>query len=430
MKKTEYTSLPPRTWLSLAATVLLGAAVFAYWYVLKPHLIIERELLQMFRFSADYFVDRVVMPAGLARYVADFLSQFFISVSFGALVMALLSMLAQGLSWLLLRRLRPSLTRQDGSAKKLLYALSFIPPLVFVFLMSDLRVQLTLYVAFLMVVGALVSLPSSSPKRAFLLSALLVVVGYWFAGPIVLLAVFLAPFILTTPPSPITSHHSPLTSPLSLLISQIILFVVCIVFSLRMVPYPLRIVATGIDYVWPDSQIGTDEEMRYDLLMRQARWNRILQHARQQPPRSAACQHVAQLAAWYQHLIDQHQLAASFGNVRESINSSVSAGLVSDFCMHLAMINIAQRAAFELNESAANYNKSARATKRLAETALCTGQYEVALKYASLLSQTLFYRRWAQEIQTLATHPAAIGRHPRYGMLQKVHASLHDQIFI
>ena len=423
MKKTEHNSMPPRTWLSLAATVLLGAAVFAYWYVLKPHLIIERELLQMFRFSADYFAGRIVMPAGLARYVADFLSQFFISVSFGALVMALLSMLAQGLSWLLLRRLRPSVTQQDGSSKRLLCALSFVPPLVFVFLMSDLRVQLTLYVAFLMVVGALVSLPSSSPKRAFLLSALLVVAGYWFAGPIVLLAVFLTPFILT-------SHHSPLTSPLSLLISQIALFVVCIVFSLRMVPYPLRIVATGIDYVWPDSQIGTDEEMRYDLLIRQARWNRILQHARQQPPRSAACQHVAQLAAWYQHLIDQHQLAASFGNVRESINSSVSAGLVSDFCMHLAMINIAQRAAFELNESAANYNKSARATKRLAETALCTGQYEVALKYASLLSQTLFYRRWAQEIQTLATHPAAIARHPRYGMLQKVHASLHDQIFI
>ncbi|MBP3755985.1 MAG: hypothetical protein J6I61_01725 [Prevotella sp.] len=423
MKKTEHTSLPPRTWLSLAATVLLGAAVYAYWYVLKPHLIIERELLQMFRFSADYFVDRVVMPAGLARYVADFLSQFFISVSFGALVMALLSMLAQGLSWLLLRRLRPSLIRQGGSAKRLLYALSFVPPLFFVFLMGDLRVQLTLYVAFLMVVGAQVSLPSASPKRAFLLSALLVVVGYWFAGPIVLLAVFLTPFILT-------SHPSPITSPLSLLTSQIALFVICIVLSLHMVPYPLRIVATGIDYVWPDSQIGTDEEMRYDLLMRQARWNLILQHARKQPPRSAACQHVAQLAAWYQHLIDQHQLAASFGNVRESINSSVSAGLVSDFCMHLAMINIAQRAAFELNESAANYNKSARATKRLAETALCTGQYEVALKYASLLRQTLFYRRWAQEIQTLATHPAAIARHPRYGMLQKVHASLHDQIFI
>ena len=196
-----------------------------------------------------------------------------------------------------------------------------------------------------------------------------------------------------------------------------------------MVPYPLRIVATGSDYVWPDSQIGTDEEMRYDLLIRQARWNRILQHARQQPPRSAACQHVAQLAAWYQHLIDQHQLAASFGNVRESINSSVSAGLVSDFCMHLAMINIAQRAAFELNESAANYNKSARATKRLAETALCTGQYEVALKYIAILEETTFYRGVARKMKPLAEHPEKIKVFPSYQRLKEAYDKGEDVFF-
>ena len=103
---------------------------------------------------------------------------------------------------------------------------------------------------------------------------------------------------------------------------------------------------------------------------------------------------------------------------------------MSDFCMHLGVLNIAQRAAFELNESAVNYNKSARAMKRLAETALCTGQYEVALKYVALLEQTLFYRSWAHDLRDLAEHPDRLKAHKKYGMYQKVYAEATDHIFI
>ena len=422
MKRAANTSAKGWMKLRLAVTVLLGVAVYAFWSMLKPHLVIERELLQMFRFSGDYLAERIVMPGGLARYVAEFLSQFFISVRLGALVMALLSVLAQWLTWLLLRRMCPKAATGSGLRQQLCYILSVIPALVFMFLLCDMRVQLTLYVAFLMVLPMLVCLPQRQTKSGFWLSVPVLIAGYWLAGPMVVL-VALWPLSLLVGGM---SWTKPVLSSALLLL----LLCACVVVSTRLVAYPLRMVATGLDYVWPNSQTGTDEEMQYDLLMRNAQWNNILQKARRQPPRNAACRHVVQLAAWFKKQISEQQLAESFGNVRESINSSVSAGVISDFCMHLAMLNIAQRAAFELNESAANYNKSARATKRLAETALCTGQYEVAQKYAALLEQTLFYRRWAQELHKLADHPSAIARHPKYGMLQKVYAGMKDQVFI
>ena len=134
-------------------------------------------------------------------------------------------------------------------------------------------------------------------------------------------------------------------------IALILLLTVCMFCSLRVTPYPLRNVAQGIDYVWNTGKIGTDEEMQYDLLLREADWKSILQKASLQPPHSAASRHIVQLAAWYQGQISQQQLAETFSNVRESINSSVAAGMMSDFCMHLGVLNIAQRAAFELNES-------------------------------------------------------------------------------
>ena len=88
------------------------------------------------------------------------------------------------------------------------------------------------------------------------------------------------------------------------------------------------------------------------------------------------------------------------------------------------------RMMFEAMESMSNYNKSARALCRLTETAIVTGQYEVALKYISILEETLFYKRWAQKMRQLATHPENIKNHPKYGALQKIYGETEDMLFI
>lgn len=55
--------------IRLLTTALLSVAVFCFWGYVRPYLITERELTQMFLWNADYFMERIVVPGGLARLI-------------------------------------------------------------------------------------------------------------------------------------------------------------------------------------------------------------------------------------------------------------------------------------------------------------------------------------------------------------------------
>jgi len=93
--------------------------------------------------------------------------------------------------------------------------------------------------------------------------------------------------------------------------------------------------------------------------------------------------------------------------------------LTGEIYFHLGLINTAQRFAFEAMEAIPNYNKSARVVKRLAETNLINGQYQVARKYLRMLEKTVFYRPWAQRTMAMLGDEDAINRHPLYGTLRQ-----------
>jgi hypothetical protein len=80
-------------------------------------------------------------------------------------------------------------------------------------------------------------------------------------------------------------------------------------------------------------------------------------------------------------------------------------------------------------EAIPNYNKSARALRRLVETNIVTGQYEVALKYISILEETMFYRGWARRMKLLAEHPEKINDHPVYHRLKEIYDKGEDMFF-
>ena len=83
------------------------------------------------------------------------------------------------------------------------------------------------------------------------------------------------------------------------------------------------------------------------------------------------------------------------------------------------MIYVAQRTVFEAQEAILDFQKSGRCYKRLAQTNLIIGSYEVARKYLSALQKTLFYRDWANETLPLLGDEQAIAKHPEYGRLRK-----------
>ena len=92
-----------RPGLQVLTTALLSVAVFCFWGYVRPYLITERELTQMFLWNGDYFMERIAVPGGLARYIGEWLVQFFVYIKYGAAVYALLFALVQLLCWRLTR---------------------------------------------------------------------------------------------------------------------------------------------------------------------------------------------------------------------------------------------------------------------------------------------------------------------------------------
>ena len=96
---------------------------------------------------------------------------------------------------------------------------------------------------------------------------------------------------------------------------------------------------------------------------------------------------------------------------------AISSWTTGETFFQLGLINSAQRFYFEGMEAIPNYNKSARAVRRLAETAMIRGEYALAEKYLHLLENTTFYRNWARRNLELIKDPKAVEAHPLYGTL-------------
>jgi hypothetical protein len=86
----------------------------------------------------------------------------------------------------------------------------------------------------------------------------------------------------------------------------------------------------------------------------------------------------------------------------------------------LGLVNASQEYSFESMETTPDLGKSVRAVKRLAETNLINGHYEVAHKYLNLLEKTIFYRNWARRTEKYLYNETLINNDPDYGEKRKM----------
>lgn len=203
----------------------------------------------------------------------------------------------------------------------------------------------------------------------------------------------------------------------------------CVLGSSWVAPYPLRQLARGVDYYWEEKNIGDNGLLVCDYLLRQGKWEEIIQETHRHPRQLVAIQQVVALAQYYQQQLPQRELYWTLAHTQNALKDEITAFMMSDVYLQVGMVNMSQRSAFEAMEAIPNHNKSGRALKRLVETSLITKQYALALKYISLLEQTLLYREWAKDKRTLAEHPERIAKHPFYGKMQEVFASTDEMFF-
>ncbi len=439
-------------------TLAFGLVVFLFWRYRYPFALTYQEQFQLFLFDGDYFAERMAEPGGFARYIAEFLTQFYNGVTIGAVILAVLYMLLQRLTWRLMRT-------QDY------YALSFLPAILLWYLMGDENVLLSFVVALLF--GLMVCLGYlkvyDKLKNGYLrlvVVLLLMPLLFWLIGPMALLV---AAFIMV---SEIQKADSRLFGAIVGL-AAILCVVACILMSAHLLPYPLLRLAIGVGYyrvpmVFHYMMIGVMlmvlllaccarflpkakllwqglvlaliaifaawyipkgyepkkyELIEYDYLVRVKDWNAIIAKAEKQMPDlpmsvSATNLALAMTEQLGNRAFDFYQHGTE-GLLPKFERNFATSQLTGEIFFHLGLINTAQRFAFEAMEAIPNYNKSARIIKRLAETNLINGQYKVAEKYLRMLEKTIFYRPWAQRTLAMLGDEKAINAHPLYGTLRQ-----------
>ena len=426
-------------------TLVFGLVVFIFWRYRYPFALTYQEQLQLFLTDGDYFCNRISEPGGLARYLAEFLVQFYNSVTMGAAILAVLFMLIQQLTWRLMRRAE-------------YYLLSFLPALLLWYAMGDESVLLTYVVALLMAMTAVLgwrSLGAGHKIVKWISIVVMIPLLYWLIGPLVLLvaicllpvpmavvavvyaiacilaSAWVLPYPLTCLMVSVGYYRFPETLPYVLMgIPVLIMLLSVFVHRLpkpgKWAGYALPLAMTALLFVAQD--FGFDakkyELIEYDYLVRVKDWQGIIAKAEQKTPDLPMSVSATNLALAMTNQLGERAFEfyqrGSEGLLPKFERNFATTQLTGEIYFHLGLVNTAQRFAFEAMEAIPNYNKSARAVKRLAETNLINGQYEVARKYLQILEKTLFYRPWAQRTMALLGDEQAINDHPLYGWLRKV----------
>lgn len=102
----------------LSVSALFGVLVFCLWYFLWPHILMQRESETVFIWDWTFVNDLLAMPWGWFSLITAFVSQFFYHIFLGAIVMVVLCLMTQWITYRLLRFTGSSVW---------LFLLSFLP---------------------------------------------------------------------------------------------------------------------------------------------------------------------------------------------------------------------------------------------------------------------------------------------------------------
>ena len=393
-------------------TLLFGVAVVLFWGLAYPHHLHYQEQYQLFLFDSTYVWEIVKLPGGLADLLGRFCTQFFLFAWIGALMIAVLLSLIQLLTLKLVKW-------------GWLYGLTFMPSfLLWLFLLDENALLGGVWAVLLtlLAIHCYLLMPQGWVRRIAILVAIPIL--YWMVGPSW---------------SGSHYHRYPTATPYLLYVAWLSAVVLPLIvhfckiqgswLKAQGLSFLLVAIALGT-VIWKSANFQAEKVMQYDFMARHQQWNRILATATAEKPNNQIGVTVQNLALAMHgmlsdHLFDYNQngIAGLLPDVQSDATSPLP---TAEAFYQLGMIYVAQRTVFEAQEAILDFQKSARCYKRLAQTNLIIGSYEVARKYLMALQKTLFYRDWANETLPLLNNEEAIAKHPEYGRLRQC---LYDEDF-
>ena len=462
MNKTKITTYQKWTGLSMIAFILL---VFAYWRFVASYVLFRHEEWQMFLFDREYFLERLAMPCGMARYMGEFVSQFAFDLTVGALVYTLVTVLIQHLAWLVMKRLS-----DDHQA---LFSLSMVPSLYLMLLMQNCEYTMALPISFLMGELLVLFVPSRKTYAEIYLIVTLPMM-LWMTGIVavpfamiaqihvfrrhslasrissVSLTLLICGLLLAVIPSWLGyPQHSmskgeglayePSESNIPIYIYSLVVLLVMTSHLLchrlsSSCPMPTLALSLGLLAAFAilipvTRDTEKVDDIRYDMMMCHHDWQGIIMQNSENPSQTPSAQVVTMMAMYHTQAMDKEQYLRFLVKTGQQPQFRSIPFVIAHVYMDAGFVNMAQRAAFDAMESIPNYNKSAHAFKWLVEASIITGQSKVADKYIRLLASTLYYRSWAEGLSPMVANPQLVGHHPIYGPMQRFYKSTPDMFF-
>ncbi len=446
-------------------SLLFGLLVFLFFAFIYPFHLNYLEQYQLFLFTDDYFFQFLEKPGGFSDYLGIFFTQFFFYSWIGSIIIALLLVILQRTIWFISNKI---------GVNPVLQPLTFIPSILYWSLLCDENYLLGGLIALLLTsifIAVYMLLESIVSRISFVLISIPVL--FWVAGGIfLLLPVFAIVRELFDKKMKRRNNFLFLLSAVSL---SMIIPVICKIFFLQ---YPIRRVLVGVNYYrFPNNipvtviligvltilipffihymslklknkknvilnisqllflflgswffinrsvDISKEEVMAYDFYVRMRKWDQVIALAENKAPSSPLSVTCLNLALAKQGLLPDKMFSyyqrGIQGLLPDFIRDYTIPMITGEVYYHLGLINTAQRYAFEAMEALPDYQKSVRAIKRLAETNLINGEYEVSRKYLRLLQKTMYYRGWATEALASLENEKVIEQHVEWGWLRK-----------
>lgn len=351
-------------------TCLVGILAYLFWAIPFRGMLNYHEEFQLFQTDSEYFFSHLMQKGGMAVYSSEFLIQFYNNYWIGAFIIALEFILIHRLTLDILRNILQTWSKKHGY---LLFFLSFIPMLFLWIVLGDVNVMHSLIIAVIIALLFVDLLIRTIKNKTYRVMGAVVamVVFVWLAG---------------------SSH------------------------------YRIPSMILDITNIYNPKTI---ELLDYDLLVRANRWEHIIRKAEKRQPDLPQSVCATNLALGMTNQMGS-RAGEFFQNGTEGLfppfnKDYFSTLTTAEVYFQLGLVNTAQRYYFEAMEAAPNYKKSCRCIRRLAETNLINGQYNVARKYLHLLEKTLIYQKWAQRTLTLIEDgEGAIEKHPLYGRLRRM----------
>jgi hypothetical protein len=453
--------------ISLLISTAFFVLLVVFWGFYYPNHLVQKEQMQLFMTDWAYFIRHLSVQGGLATYLGEFFTQFFLFPMAGAgIVSTMLFSVYFGIKCLL-RQLF-----DNGFS-----LLALVPAIGYGFLLCNdfyyfsgtIAVGLTVWA----VVGYLkIKSPASRAAVGFIGIPLL----YWFLGGAYMLfgiSVIVSELIIRFSKN---SRLAPIKSVILFSIVCVVCGIVVPLFARRFLlldtllqsyvssafykftlifPVYLKLIFASVPAIIlvhfiflkhserlrlisqtvfgillvsavvfgfkkvPD--FAEEKEMMYSNLVNKQDWSEIIKQAEKELPKGAQGKLALTLALGQTNQLSSRLFAFSPQQSDFFIPYKVHgmAPLVANEpYFYLGFINFSQMLAMESIDSSPDAVMPVRAVKRYAETCIITGQYDVAAKFLGDLKRTLFYREWANKASEYLYNDEKVKAHPLWGKLR------------